>query len=203
MVATLLERAAGTGALGDELAHLADRVRDSVALVRGSRNGAGSGVVWDARGLVITNHHVVPGGEAEVFLHNGAGLRARVLRRHAELDLAALVLEGDIAGARPVAAPIGDSDVLRPGQLVLAVGNPLGERNAVAIGMLSGAGALRWPGGRRDVLQVAIQLWPGNSGGALVDVEGRVVGIPHMVVGPGLALAIPSRAVLQFLGLSG
>ena len=90
-----------------------------------------------------------------------------------------------------LAAPIGDSDALRVGDLVVAVGNPMGERNAPSVGILASA--------PHDVLRLAITLRPGNSGGALVNARGEVVGIPHMVTGSGLALAVSTRTVRRFL----
>lgn len=185
--------------ISDELAALAARVSASVVGVRGSQSGAGSGVVWDASGLIVTNAHVVPGDWAEVELVNGARLKARVTARSRELDLAALQLEPPIPADGLVPASIGDSGRLNVGELVVAVGNPLGERNAITLGMVGGTGSPGWSNGPRDVLRLAITLRPGNSGGALADVYGQIVGIPHMVVGSGLALAVPSRVVSRFL----
>lgn len=194
----VIERMGGAQ-LSAEMAELAQRVRASVVEVRGSRSGAGSGVVWAEDGMVVTNHHVVPRETAEVVLAEGARLAARLERRDERLDLAALRVEGGLARAGVRAASVGDSARLRPGELVVAVGNPLGERNAVALGVVNGLGTLDAPGGPREAIRVAITLWPGNSGGALADVHGRVVGIPHLVVGRGLALAVPSLAVQRFL----
>jgi serine protease Do len=156
--------------------------------VRGSRGSAGSGVIWDSPGLVLTNHHVVPGPTAQLVLSDGRRLNARVVRRAAALDLAALAVEGDLGS---LAARIGDSDALRVGDLVVAVGNPMGERSAPSLGILASA--------PREVLRLAITLRPGNSGGALVNASGEVVGIPHMVTGSGLALAVSTRTVRRFL----
>jgi serine protease Do len=185
--------------ISDELAALWARVSASVVEVRGSRNGAGSGVIWDGRGLVVTNAHVVPGDWAEVQLATGARLRARVTGRSRHLDLASLQIEPPIPVEGLLPAEIGDSGRLNVGELVVAVGNPLGERNAITLGIVGGTGPAHWPDGPRDVLRLAITLRPGNSGGALADVYGRIVGIPHMVVGSGLALAVPSRVVSRFL----
>jgi serine protease Do len=185
--------------ISDELAVLWARVSASVVEVRGSRHGAGSGVIWDARGLVVTNDHVVPGDFAEIQLATGARLRARVTARSRQLDLAALQIEPPLPAEGIVPATIGDSGRLNVGELVVAVGNPLGERNAITLGIVGGTGPASWPNGPRDVLHLAITLRPGNSGGALADVSGRIVGIPHMVVGSGLALAVPSRVVSRFL----
>jgi serine protease Do len=140
---------------------------------------------------VLTNHHVVPGPTAQLTVSDGRRLGARVIRRAPSLDLAALIVEESLAG---LAVPIGDSDALRVGDLVVAVGNPMGERNAPSVGILAGG-----PG---DVLRLAITLRPGNSGGALVNARGEVVGIPHMVTGSGLALAVSARTVRRFLASS-
>jgi serine protease Do len=173
--------------LSDALGELAREVARSVVLVRGSMGSAGSGVIWDQPGLVITNHHVVPGPLAELTMAGGRRLRARVVRRAPALDLAALQVDSALADGMHV----GDSDGLRVGDLVVAVGNPMGERNAPSLGILASA-----PG---DVLRLSITLRPGNSGGALVNARGEVVGIPHMVTGNGLALAVSTRSVRQFL----
>src|SRR6202158_6155855 len=116
---------AGAGQVSDALGELAREVARSVVLVRGSMGSSGSGVIWDRPGLVITNHHVVPGPAAELTISGGRRLRARVVRRAPALDLAALEVEGDLGDG----ATVGDSDVLRVGDLVVAVGNPMGERN--------------------------------------------------------------------------
>jgi serine protease Do len=173
--------------LSDALGELAREVARSVVLVRGSMGSAGSGVIWDQPGLVITNHHVVPGPLAELTMAGGRRLRARVVRRAPALDLAALQVDSALADGMRV----GDSDSLRVGDLLVAVGNPMGERNAPSLGILASA-----PG---DVLRLSITLRPGNSGGALVNARGEVVGIPHMVTGNGLALAVSTRSVRQFL----
>jgi serine protease Do len=150
---------------------------------------SGSGVIWDRPGLIITNHHVVPGTHAELTISGGRRLKARVVRRAPALDLAALEVE--VEGSIDASARIGDSDQLRVGDLLVAVGNPMGERNAPSLGILASA--------PDDVLRLSITLRPGNSGGALVNARGEVVGIPHMVTGGGLALAVSSRSVRHFL----
>jgi serine protease Do len=182
----------GAAEVSRAVGELAAEIARSVVLVRGSRGSAGSGVVWNEPGLVITNHHVVPGSSAELTLSTGRRLNARVVHRAAQLDLAALAVDDAEADALlPLAAHVGDSDALRVGDLLVAVGNPMGERNAPSIGILASV-----PG---DVLRLAITLRPGNSGGALVDAHGDVVAIPHMVTGRGLALAVATRTVRQFL----
>jgi serine protease Do len=186
-----LEVLTNAAEVSDALGHLVGEVARGVVLVRGSRGSAGSGVVWDRPGLVLTNHHVVPGPTAQVTLSDGRRLTARVIRRAPSLDLAALAVDDDVSG---LAAQVGDSDALRVGDLVVAVGNPMGERNAPSVGILASASG--------DVLRLAITLRPGNSGGALVDARGEVVGIPHMVTGSGLALAVSTRTARRFLSSS-
>jgi serine protease Do len=175
--------------ISDALGELTRAVARSVVLVRGSRGSAGSGVVWDRPGLVITNHHVVPGATAYLTLSDGRRVAARVVRRAPALDLAALDVSDDDLG--DLAARVGESDQLRVGDLLVAVGNPMGERSAPSLGILASAAG--------DVLRLAITLRPGNSGGALANARGQIVGIPHMVTGSGLALAVSTRTVRRFL----
>jgi serine protease Do len=179
------------GAVSDAVAELSTEIARSVVLVRGSRGSAGSGVIWDQPGLVITNHHVVHGSSAEVVVADGRRLTGRVVRRAPGLDLAALAVDDDLQPR----VRVGDSDAMRVGDLVLAVGNPMGERNAPSLGIVGGA--------PDDVLRLAITLRPGNSGGALVNARGEVVGIPHLVAGSGLAMAVASRTVARFLADAG
>src|ERR1700681_1905390 len=127
---------AGAGEISDALGELARIVSRSVVLVRGSMGSSGSGVIWDQPGLVITNHHVVPGPVAELTIAGGRRLQARVVRRAPALDLAALQVTGDRGEDR---ITVGDSDSLRVGDLVVAVGNPMGERNAPSVGIVAGA----------------------------------------------------------------
>ena len=179
----------GAAQVSSALGELTREVARSVVLVRGSRGSSGSGVVWNQPGLIITNHHVVPGASANVMLSDGRRVAARVMRRAPALDLAALHV--DDVNLDELAARVGDSDLLRVGDLLMALGNPMGERNAPSLGILASS-----PG---DVLRLAITLRPGNSGGALVNAAGEIVAIPHMVTGQGLALAVSTRTVRRFL----
>src|ERR1700730_18007374 len=131
MTLEVLSRAAE---VSDALGELARGVARNVVLVRGSMGSSGSGVIWDQPGLVITNHHVVPGPAAELTIAGGRRLRARVVRRAPALDLAALHVEDDLGEGR---ITVGESDALRVGDLVVAVGTPMGERNAPSLGIVA------------------------------------------------------------------
>jgi serine protease Do len=184
MTLDVLTRAAE---VSDAVAVLSREVARSVVLVRGSRGSAGSGVIWDRPGLILTNHHVVHAAQAEIVTPEGRRLLGKVVRRAPELDLAALEVEADLQPR----ARIADSDTLRVGDLVLAVGNPMGERNAPSLGIVSARPS--------EVVRLSITLRPGNSGGALVNARGEVVGIPHLVAGSGVAIAVSTRTVARFL----
>src|SRR6266536_2995971 len=109
--------------LGSAAAAVADRLAASVVEVRPlGWPGAGAGTIWRSDGIVMTNHHVAPGDEAEVHLLDGRRLRGRVIARDEPNDLAAI----QIAATGLPAAPIGDARTLRVGELVLAVGHPFG-----------------------------------------------------------------------------
>ncbi len=191
----LLEQTAAAG-LSDELATLVAQVRESLVAVRDGR-GSGSGIVWAASGVILTNHHVVRGDRAEVVLSTGQRVKAHVIKRDPQVDLALLQAETD--GLR--AAGIGDSDQLRVGELVVAVGNPWGLRGAATIGLVTRPPSASTPGdGRGDWLLYAdVALAPGNSGGPLVDFQGRVVGINSMVRPPRQAIALPSNLARRFV----
>jgi serine protease Do len=178
-----------TTELGNDLAELARRVRVATVAVHDARGrGSGSGVVWDARGLVVTNAHVVRGSGATVELHDGRRLRAALVGRDEDLDLAALRIDGH--GNRLVAGSVRASAPLVPGEFVVAVGNPHGIPGAIATGLVHRCNA-RW-------VISDVKLAPGNSGGPLVDASGRIVGINSMIA-RGLALSIPTDAVAAFL----
>lgn len=184
------------GRFGDAAAEMSERLRRGVAVVQGSRGGAGSGTLW-RDGLVITNHHVATGDSARVIFEDGRERSARVVARDPSADLAAL--DVDTSGHAPL--PSGDSDALKVGQLVLAVGNPLGERRAVTAGIISGVGGgvIGGPERLERAVQANITLLPGNSGGPLADATGCVVGISSMVMGPAVAIAVPSNTVARFV----
>jgi serine protease Do len=175
-----------------------ERSHESVVQVRSWGRGTGAGVIWDRDGLVLTNHHVVSGGRRDarvrVVLHEGRTLDAEIVKRDRNLDLALLrIRDGDLP-----AAPVGDSDALRVGELVYAIGHPWGRPGTVTAGIVSGLGVVRRPGGRTRYIQSDVALAPGNSGGPLLNARGEVVGINAMIFGR-LALSIPSNAALAWL----
>ncbi len=180
--------------LADAFNRVAERLRQSTVQVTGTRGpGGGSGVIWQPDGVIVTNAHVARGSEAIVTLADGRTFDATVTARDDGRDLAALKVD---AGDLPAAA-IGDSDALRVGELVIAVGNPLGLAGAVTAGVVHAIGGGEGPR-QRPWVRADVRLAPGNSGGPLADAQGRVVGINSMIAG-GLALAVPSNAVRRFL----
>lgn len=178
-----------------ESGELAARLNRSLVTVR-SRAGGGSGTVWTAGGLIVTNNHVVPGDHAEVVTSDDRVLDARVVARDSSVDLA--LLRVDAAGLEPVEA--GDSAALRPGQFVYAIGNPWGQRGSVTAGIVLTTNASTVENGvpLEHVIRADLRLAPGNSGGPLVDAGGRVIGINAMIAG-GMAVAIPSNTVVEFV----
>ena len=240
---------AALSTISDELAASAQRLSASVVQVRTGRGGIGSGVIWPttpATGAagsgtgepavtIVTNEHVVRASgnsRLTVLVDGGRELPAEVIAHDPEHDLALLRVHA--AGLQTVA--VGDSQALRVGEFVFAVGNPWGRLNTVTAGIVAARAPVDpdWtleparPDGsegapvppapaplpreserdednprRRaartpDLIQANQRLYPGNSGGPLINARGEVVGINNMI-GGGLAFAIPSRIVQQFV----
>ena len=160
------------------------------------QRGQGSGVLFDARGLLLTNAHVVEGAEElTVGLSDGRRVKGRVIGTDSLTDLAVVRLEGE--GVWPVAA-LGNSDRLNVGDWAIAVGNPYGLENTVTLGIISNlnrnVAQLGISGKRLDLIQTDAAINPGNSGGPLLNAEGEVIGINTLVrsgPGAGLGFAIP------------
>jgi len=192
---------------------VAEHVTPSVAnlrvtrRVRGGRvlDGGGSGVVITPDGFLLTSAHVVAGttGAGRASFSDGRDVEFAVIGADALSDLAVLRLEGDAF----TAAELGDAERLRVGQLVVAIGNPNGFAGSVTAGVISALGrSLPTRSGVNvrvvdNVIQTDAALNPGNSGGALADGRGRVVGINTAVAGVGLGLAVPiNAATRQIIG---
>ena len=176
------------------LGEIAERLRRSTVEVRLKGNrGGGSGVVWSNAGLVLTNAHVARAGQAEVELWDGRSLAARVVSRDARRDLALL----RIAATNLEPAATGDSAALRPGELVMAIGSPLGFAGALSRGMVHSIGPIEGMG-PQPWIRAGVRLAPGNSGGPLANARGQVIGINTAIVN-GLGVAIPSNAAADFV----
>jgi S1-C subfamily serine protease len=164
---------------------------------RRSGESLGSAVVYTGDGFLLTNAHVVgraSGGTAE--FSDGTTASFRVVGADPLSDLAVLRASGQV----PAAAELGEADDLVVGQLVVAVGNPLGLAGSVTAGVVSALGRSLPAGDRgliEDVIQTDAALNPGNSGGALADSTARVVGINTAVAGVGLGLAVPINATTR------
>ena len=171
---------------------IAEQLRRSTVLIQAGGRGSGSGVIWSSEGMIVTNAHVVHGSKLYVQLWDGRQFNAAVTVRDPRHDLAALRISAD---SLPAACP-ADSSQLRPGELAIAIGNPLGFVGALTTGVIHAIGPLRALGPQAWV-QASVRLAPGNSGGPLADARGQVIGINTMVAGR-LALAIPSNAVRDF-----
>jgi S1-C subfamily serine protease len=143
----------------------------------------------------MTNAHVAGRGALKVALPDGRLLPARVLAHDVERVLAALSVE---ANDLPT-IELGRSKKLQPGHWVLAVGHPWGVPGAVTGGVVINTGPPPELPRRSDLIQVGLHLRPGHSGGPLVDVNGRLVGINTMIAGPEVGLAIPGHVVKDFL----
>jgi serine protease Do len=177
---------------------IAERLRRSTVQVFPDRRGGGSGVIWKNDGAIVTNAHVARKDAAEVQLWDGRRFPARVTSRDARRDLAVLRIEAAslnaAAGLDAVsgldAAAVGDSSALRPGELVMAIGSPLGFAGALSTGVAHSAGG-GW-------IYANVRLAPGNSGGPLANARGEVIGINTAIVN-GLGMAVPSNAAAEFL----
>jgi serine protease Do len=198
--------------LNDLLAELAARLQPGLVYVRVQRSATakdepsreepgeprrstGSGFVIDPSGLIVTNAHVVESaGSVQVRLADGRRFPATIIGRDNRVDLALLKIEG---AGRLTVLPLGDSNRLRVGELVLALGNPFGLEQSVSFGIVSRKGApltVAAPG--FDFIQTDAAINPGNSGGPLVNISGEVIGVNSMAARNGsIGFAIPSNLV--------
>jgi serine protease Do len=171
-----------------------------------AREGTGSGVIMDAEGFIVTNNHVVEfADEIEVTLHDNRKFTAKVIGKDPQTDIAVLKIEA--SGLKPIL--IGDSDAVKVGEWVVAVGNPFNLTSTVTSGIVSAKGRRlelnrRTAGAIEAFIQTDAAVNPGNSGGALVDIEGRLVGINTAIASPsgqfaGYAFAIPVNIVTKIV----
>ncbi len=171
---------------------LAEALQQAVVEVRSGETASGTGIIWGGAGLVVTNAHCIRRGASLQVIAGGKWREAHALAYHPHHDLALLA-------APSVTGPLlelRDPDSLRTGELVFAHGHPLGIKDALAMGVLHAvtrdrSGSARW-------IVADVRLAPGNSGGPLVDAEGRLVGINSMVVN-GLGVAVPASLVQRFV----
>jgi putative serine protease PepD len=171
--------------------------------------GLGSGVIFDSKGDVVTNAHVVAGaGAMRVTLADGRQFSARLVGSYAPDDIAVVSVG---AGHNLTSAHLADSSKVEVGDIVLATGNPLGLQSSVTDGIVSAIGRTVSEGGSvvlPNSIQTSAPINPGNSGGALVNLQGEVIGIPTLAAGnpqaggaaAGIGFAIPSNLVRDIAG---
>lgn len=174
------------------------------------QTASGSGAIISAEGYILTNNHVVEGAtKVDVILANGTQLSAKVVGTDIYADLAVLQAQGEM----PAVAPLGNSDGLKPGETVIAIGSPLGDFvNTVTVGVVSALGRVLDTGQgyqMEDLIQTDAAINQGNSGGPLVNLAGEVIGINTLIVrgggfgsavAEGLGFAIPvntARAIAE------
>jgi putative serine protease PepD len=189
-------------AVQDQFVQVVDAVSPRVVQVR-SQTGLGSGVVFDDQGDIVTNAHVVAGSSTfQITFPNGNRQQATLVGADRSHDLAVV----RVGAGAPSPARFGDSAALQVGDLVLAIGNPLGLRSSVSEGIVSSLDRTvsESDGVTLTTVQTTADINPGNSGGALVDLEGRVVGIPTLSAtdpqmsgsqAAGIGFAIPSSTI--------
>ncbi len=173
---------------------VSENLRRSTVGVKAGRHGQGSGVIVNPAGVIVTNTHVVASSDSiEVSFWDGQRLRADLTKRDASRDIS--ILRVPLSGLPAVT--LANSDEVRAGQAVVAVGNPMGFQGALttgvvhAVGHVPGLGPMNW-------IQADVQLAPGNSGGPLANAQGQVIGINTMIA-DGLGLAVPSNVVARRL----
>jgi serine protease Do len=195
--------------VNDLLANLAESMKPGLVYVRvkraaakaeteepiEGRRSAGSGFVIDESGLIVTNAHVVEAADTiEVRLADGRRLPGKLIGKDTRVDLALLKIEG---ATNLTALPVGDSNRLRVGEFVMALGHPFGLEHSVSLGIVSRKGAplmVAAPG--FDFIQTDAAINPGNSGGPLINMSGQVVGVNSMAARNGsIGFAIPSNLV--------
>lgn len=164
------------------------------------QDSLGSGFIFDAEGYIVTNNHVIADADQiQVKLKNGVELDAEIIGTDATTDLALIKIKPD--QDLPVLT-LGDSDQLKVGQWVIAIGNPFGLEHTVTAGIVSAKGRLIGAGPYDDFIQTDASINPGNSGGPLINMNGEVVGINTAIVagGDGIGFAIPINMAKSIIG---
>jgi S1-C subfamily serine protease len=202
---TAVSETTGAAAVQAQYTKVVSDVSPQVVQIQ-TDQGLGSGIVFDANGHIVTNAHVT--GNAKRFLVTLAGgdrRQASLVGADPGNDLAII----HVSGGSPAPAAFADSTGVRPGEIVFAIGNPLGLQSSVTQGIVSSINREVTEGNGvtlSNVLQTSAEINPGNSGGALVDLFGRVIGIPTLAAldpefgnaqAPGIGFAIPSTKVQQ------
>lgn len=176
---------------------MVNAVARTVVQVRDESRGAGAGTIWHSDGLIVTNAHVARRGPLKVALYDGRVLDAQLIARDEQRDLAALAVD---ARDLPTIA-VGSSRGLHAGQWVMSLGHPWGVLNAASGGVVIGVGKgiPELPVVQEDWVVCDLHLRPGNSGGPLFDVQGRLVGVNTMITSPSVGVAVGVDAVKEFL----
>ncbi len=202
-VAAVVPASASATAVETQMVKVIKHVSPAVVQIQ-CGNRLGAGIVFDDRGDVVTNAHVIGGARScEVALSSDKKHSAKVVGSDANHDVAVVHL----AGAAPEPATFGDSTQVQVGDMVLAMGNPLGLQSSVTQGIVSSLDRNVAESQQVELsalIQTSAEINPGNSGGALVDLSGRVIGIPTLSAvdaefgdaqAPGIGFAIPSNVV--------
>jgi len=215
LVAPMQDQAAAANALEAQIIAVHDVVAQSVVNITNRsvaydmfmqpvpQEGTGSGFVYDDQGHIITNFHVVEGADQLIVtLANGQNYEAQVVGEDAIDDLAVIRIDAGADLPRPV--PLADSDQVRVGQFVVAIGNPFGLEQTLTVGVISALGRIiQSPEDNRfigEAIQTDAAINPGNSGGPLLDLEGRVIGVNSQIISPsqanaGIGFAVSSNTV--------
>jgi len=195
----------------DDIAAVSASVLAAVVQIRNGQHGAGAGTIWQANGLIVTNAHVIgeqpdkrhgrnqPRGQTSLIvrLADGREYTPRLLAVDTAHDLAALQID---AHDLPTIA-LGNSAQLRPGQLVFAFGHPYGVTGGATAGVVIGVGTQVSDLGAsgQEWVAASLHLRPGHSGGPMVDVAGRLIGINTLMNGPDVGVAVPVDVAKRFI----
>jgi serine protease Do len=186
-------------AFSSGLGEMIEQAQASVVQVRRGDRGAGTGVIWQENGGIITNHHVIAhtGSRTLVELRDGQVFEAQIVDSDPILDVALLKVPANNLAAIAVA----DSSKLRVGELVFAIGHPWGQRGVVTAGIVSALSKVQIRNSNRQLeyIKSDVRLAPGNSGGPLLNAQGEVIGINAMIMGGDLSVAIPSSTVSKWI----